>query len=64
MEVQRPKVVQRRAEQRGASAAEYALLVGLIAMVVIGIIGVLGLELTGLFERSCTEVSNAANTTC
>jgi Flp pilus assembly pilin Flp len=50
--------------QRGASAAEYSLLVGLIAMVIIGTIGVLGLELAGLFGRSCTEVANATVTSC
>jgi pilus assembly protein Flp/PilA len=54
----------RRDDERGVSTVEYALLVGLIALVVIGIVGVLGLELAGLFVRACNEVAMATAVSC
>jgi Flp pilus assembly pilin Flp len=62
--MRRRLIARRCLDQRGASAAEYALLVGLVAMVIIGTIGVLGLELAGLLDRSCTEVATATASSC
>ncbi|MHA7272252.1 Flp family type IVb pilin [Arthrobacter sp. TMT4-20] len=40
-----------RREQAGATAVEYALMVGLIAVVIIAAVGFLGDELVVLFEE-------------
>jgi pilus assembly protein Flp/PilA len=43
--------------EEGQDLAEYALLIGLIALVVILAVTFLGDELSGLFDRIATEVS-------
>jgi pilus assembly protein Flp/PilA len=46
-------VLQTRVEgskDRGATAVEYGLLVGLIAAVIIGVVGILGTTIQGLFQ--------------
>ncbi|MCW2579786.1 MAG: Flp/Fap pilin component [Blastococcus sp.] len=42
-------------DEKGATAVEYGLMVGLIAVVIIAAVTLLGTELTGLF----TKVTNA-----
>ncbi len=44
-----------RSEEKGATAVEYGLMVGLIAVVIIGAVVILGNKLNGLF----TTVGNA-----
>lgn len=45
-------------KDRGATAVEYGLLVGLIAVVIIGAVWALGDTLTGLFSEVEEEISN------
>jgi len=45
-----------RNEDRGATAVEYGLLVGLIAVVIIVGVSALGTNLTGLFNKSASSV--------
>ncbi len=47
----------RARDQRGASAVEYAILVGLIAIVIIAGVTFFGGATNGLFQRSCTSVA-------
>jgi pilus assembly protein Flp/PilA len=44
-------------EDKGATAVEYGLLVGLIALVIIGIVATLGTKLSGIFSN----VNNSLN---
>jgi pilus assembly protein Flp/PilA len=44
-----------RSEEKGATAVEYGLMVGLIAVVIIGAVIILGNKLNGLF----TSIGNA-----
>lgn len=44
------KLRERASEDRGATAIEYGLLVGLIAVVIITAVTALGLSLNGMFE--------------
>lgn len=41
----------RLADERGATAAEYAIVAALIGAVVIGVVTAIGLSVIGLFER-------------
>jgi pilus assembly protein Flp/PilA len=43
-------------EERGATAVEYGLLVGLIAVVIIVAVTALGTKLTGLFNTATTGI--------
>jgi pilus assembly protein Flp/PilA len=45
---------------RGASAAEYALLVAGIAAVIAAIVWIFGGTLNNMFTDACTEVNNGA----
>lgn len=57
----------RRRERRrefGAAATEYALLVGAIALVVLAAVVALGVNVTALYESSCDEVADVAQSTC
>lgn len=51
-------------EERGATAVEYGLIVGLIAVVIIVAVGVLGGTLSGLFENINTCIGDPANAVC
>jgi Flp pilus assembly pilin Flp len=50
-------------DDAGASAAEYAILMSLIAAVILLAVGLLGTTTGGLFERPCAE-ANAAGVPC
>ena len=50
-------------EEKGATAVEYGLMVGLIAVAIIVAVTALGGELTGLFEKVDTEIGKAGTTT-
>jgi Flp pilus assembly pilin Flp len=43
--------------ERGAAAAEYALLVSLIALFIFVSVTAVGTNLTGLYDRSCDDVA-------
>jgi pilus assembly protein Flp/PilA len=44
-------------EDKGATAVEYGLLVGLIALVIIGIVAALGTKLAGIFSSVNSSLS-------
>ena len=48
-----------REEQKGATAVEYGLLVGLIAVVIIGVVVLLGPQLAGIFQSISDELPDA-----
>jgi pilus assembly protein Flp/PilA len=48
-----------RREEKGATAVEYGLMVGLIAVVIIGAVVFLGEELESLFDEIGAELSGA-----
>ena len=48
-------------EEKGATAVEYGLMVGLIAVVIIGAVVFLGEELDGLFTEIGTALSTAGD---
>jgi pilus assembly protein Flp/PilA len=50
-----------RREEKGATAVEYGLMVGLIAVVIIGAVVFLGDELNSLFTEIGTELSTAGD---
>jgi pilus assembly protein Flp/PilA len=50
-----------RREEKGATAVEYGLMVGLIAVVIIAAVVFLGEELNGLFETIGDELSGAGD---
>jgi pilus assembly protein Flp/PilA len=43
-------------DDRGATAVEYGLMVGLIAVVIIAVVGVLGRQISTLFESVVTAI--------
>jgi pilus assembly protein Flp/PilA len=47
-------------EEKGATAVEYGLMVGLIAVVIIGTVFTLGGQLDDLFQRVVTELQGPA----
>ena len=47
-------------EEKGATAVEYGLMVGLIAVVIIGTVFTLGGQLDQLFQRIVTELQGPA----
>jgi Flp pilus assembly pilin Flp len=47
------------ADERGASAAEYALLVSLIALFIFASVTAVGTNLAGVYGRSCDDLSTA-----
>jgi pilus assembly protein Flp/PilA len=51
-------LMERARSERGASMVEYALLVGLIALVAIAAIGFLGKGIANLFNSANTTVGN------
>ena len=50
-----------RRDEKGATAVEYGLMVGLIAVVIIGAVVFLGKELDGLFTEIGTALSTAGD---
>jgi pilus assembly protein Flp/PilA len=46
-------------QEKGATAVEYGLMVGLIAVVIIGIVATLGGQLNDLFTTVSTELGDA-----
>ena len=48
--------LERVREEKGATAVEYGLMVGLIAVVIIGVVTTLGGQLQGLFQRVVTAL--------
>jgi pilus assembly protein Flp/PilA len=55
-------MLERARTERGASMVEYALLVGLIAVVAVVIVSVLGKQIAGLFSTANNCVAN--NSAC
>jgi pilus assembly protein Flp/PilA len=51
----------RSADETGASAVEYGLLVGGIAAVIIVLVMALGGQIGGIFDKTCTDID--ANST-
>jgi pilus assembly protein Flp/PilA len=51
-------------DESGASAVEYAILVGGIAGVVVTIVFALGNVVSGLFQAFCTDLATQTNQTC
>ena len=49
-----------RREEKGATAVEYGLMVGLIAVVIIAAVMALGQELNGLFQAIVTALPGGA----
>jgi pilus assembly protein Flp/PilA len=49
-------------EEKGATAVEYGLMVGLIAVVIIAAVVILGNKLNGLFELIGTKLPSGATT--
>lgn len=47
-------------DESGATAIEYGLIVGLIAVVIIGTLTALGTNITGLFEKISTAITKDA----
>lgn len=52
-----------RREEKGATAVEYGLMVGLIAVVIIAAVTLLGTELKGLFEGIAGDLPESGGTT-
>jgi pilus assembly protein Flp/PilA len=48
--------LERVREEKGATAVEYGLMVGLIAVVIIAVVTTLGGQLQGLFQRVVTAL--------
>lgn len=48
--------LERVREEKGATAVEYGLMVGLIAVVIIGVVTTLGGQLQGLFQKVVTAL--------
>jgi pilus assembly protein Flp/PilA len=57
-------LLERARVERGASMVEYALLVGLIAVVAVVAVSVLGESVKGLFNNANTCVSSLSTANC
>ena len=53
-----------RRTQAGASAVEYAILVSLIAIIIIGGVNFFGRSTAGLFQKTCDSVASTQSTVC
>ncbi len=51
-----------RRDTRGATAVEYAMIVGLVAIATIGTLTTLGTNLSGMFERISNSLQNVVTT--
>lgn len=47
-------------DEKGASAVEYGLIIGLIAVALVVVLGLLGGGLGNLFQAACTAITGAA----
>jgi Flp pilus assembly pilin Flp len=56
-----PALGQIRAEERGASAVEYALTLALIAILIIGAVALFGGSTNGLFQTACESMPSSAS---
>ncbi len=54
------KVMKFLRDEEGASAVEYGLIIGLIAVAIIVVLGAMGNGLEDLFNKANTELGNAA----
>ena len=50
-------------EEKGATAVEYGLMVGLIAVVIIAAVSLLGTQLDGLFDKVTDKLGGAGGAT-
>ena len=50
------KLIQYFGDESGASAAEYALILALIALVIIGAVTTLGTNINSIFQNSATSI--------
>lgn len=50
-------------DEDGATAIEYGLIAGLIAVAIIGVLGALGTSLDGLFTKISEKISGAESVT-
>ena len=57
--MRRHLTARRRRDERGASAAEYAILVSLIAIVIIAGVSFFGQRTAGLFQKTCESVASS-----
>jgi len=57
-------LLERARTERGASMVEYALLVGLIAVVAVVVVSALGLGIKGIFSNANTCVGGLTTTAC
>jgi pilus assembly protein Flp/PilA len=57
-------LLERARTERGASMVEYALLVGLIAVVAVVAVSLLGSSIKGLFTNANTCVAGLSTTAC
>jgi Flp pilus assembly pilin Flp len=48
------------ADERGASAVEYALTIALIAIVIIGAVAFFGTSTSGLFQTACESMPSSS----
>lgn len=55
------RITRRCGSDAGSTAAEYALIVGLIAIVVVAAVVFLGGSVSGLFDSSASRVSSATD---
>lgn len=53
-----------RRSEAGASSSEYAILVSLIAIVVLGSIALVGTNLGASYKHSCDSIAATQSTTC
>ena len=56
----RIRLVGKAKTERGASAVEYGLLVALIAIIIIVAVSTLGKNLSGIFTKTSSSITNAS----
>ncbi len=56
----RIRLVAKAKTERGASAVEYGLLVALIAIIIIVAVSTLGKNLSGIFTKTSSSITNAS----
>jgi Flp pilus assembly pilin Flp len=48
-------------DDRGATATEYALLVSMIALFIIGSVAAVGIHLVGVYDGACDDVASTTS---